>query len=80
MVQQIQVEGRQQLAVTMKGLNNLSDIIEMQSAIAELLEGCLSSDETKDRTSSFALWFGLQLVTELSADIQQMQRQEGGEV
>lgn len=79
MVQQIQVEGRQQLAVTMKGLNNLSDIIEMQSAIAELLETCLSSDEAKDRTSSFALWFGLQLVTELSADIQEMQKQEGGQ-
>lgn len=64
----------------MKGLNDLSDIIEMQSAIAELLEGCLSSDETKDRTSSFSLWFAFQLITELSDDIQQMQRQEGGEI
>ena len=79
MVQQIQVEGRQQLAVTMKGLNNLSDIIEMQSAIAELLETCPSSDETKDRTSSFSLWFAFQLINELSADIQEMQKQKGGQ-
>ena len=79
MVQQITVDGHKQLAVTMKGLNNLSDIIEMQSAIAELLETCLSTDETKDRTSSFSLWFALQFITELSADIQEMQKQKGGQ-
>ena len=79
MVQQITVDGHKQLAITMKGLNNLSDLVQMQSALTEVLDTCLSSDETKDRTSSFSLWFALQLITELSADIQEMQKQKGGQ-
>ena len=80
MVQQITVDGHKQLAITMKGLNNLSDLVQMQSALTEVLDTCLSSDEAKQGTSSFALWFLLQLIKVLSSDILTMQQAEGGEV
>ena len=74
------VEGRQQLAVTMKGLDNLSDIIALRNALAEVVGTCLSCDETKDSLSSYSLFALFSLIGAIDTGIHSMKQEKGGEI
>lgn len=73
MIIPVTINGRKSLAIALEGPLDSSFLPEIRKSLVEVLTSCLSSDETKDVTSSTSLWFLLQLIEAITPE-----SQEGG--
>lgn len=73
MIIPVTINGRKTLAIALEGPLDSSFLPEIRKSLVEVLTSCLSSDETKDVTSSTSLWFLLQLIEAITPE-----SQEGG--
>lgn len=71
MIYEVMNNDCKKLAVSFPLLDSMSGVRDLRNALSEVLDSCLSSDETKNNTPSMALWTVLQLVRELSTDIEE---------
>ena len=73
MIIPVTIDGQQMLAIALEGPLDGSFLPELRKSLVEVLTSCISSDETKDVTSSTSLWFLIQLIEAITPD-----SQEGG--
>lgn len=65
MIARVEMNGKKVLAVTLPEGGSMSDVRKLRSALMDVMETCLSSDESKDNTASISLWFLLRMIHEL---------------
>lgn len=73
MIVPVTINGKKTLAIALEGPLDSRFLPEIRKSLVEVLTSCLSSDETKDVTSSTSLWFLLQLIEAITPD-----NKEGG--
>lgn len=71
MIIPVTIDGQQMLAIALEGPLDGSFLPELRKSLVEVLTSCISSDETKDGTSSTALWFLIQLIEAITPDGQE---------
>ena len=65
MIRKVTVDGKERLAIVLEKYNNMENVTEMRNGILEMFEAVFSSDQTKDLTSSEALFFILELYRQM---------------
>ena len=70
MITKIEQNGHKTLAISVPSVTTMGDVRELRDALSDMLESCLASDDGKENTPSMAIYFVLQMIRELTNDIE----------
>jgi hypothetical protein len=72
----VNTDKRMCLALAIPGINCRADVKVLRNALMEMLDVCISDEEIKDVTSSRAMHSVLNVVCELTKDLEDKERGE----
>lgn len=72
----INTKGHSCLALAIPGINNRADVKRLRNALMELIGNCVSDEELKDVTSSLSLHAILNMIFELTRDLEDKEKGE----
>ena len=72
----INLKGHSCLSLAIPGINNRADVKVLRNALLELVDSTISDEELKDVTSSRSLHSVLNVVFELTKDLEDKERGE----
>lgn len=70
MITKIEMDGKKVLAISIPSVTNMGDVRELRAALMDMVETCVASDESKDNTPCMAIYFVMQMIRELTSDIE----------
>ena len=68
MIKYVDVDGKQKPAIVMDCIDDIQAIREFRKGMVDVLTTCVSSDQTKDFTSSTSLWYLINLIDETTIE------------
>lgn len=72
----VNVNGRSCLALALPRINNRADVKLLRNSLLELLDNCISDEELKDVTCSRSLSSVLNVICELTKDLEDKEKGE----
>ena len=64
------------LALAIPRINNRADVKRLRNALLEMLDCCISDEEVKECISGLSMHFVLNVITELTKDLEDKERGE----
>lgn len=68
MIKYVDVNGHTKPAIVVNCIDDISQVRELRKALIDVMETCLSSDQTKEYTSSTSLWYLTRLIDETTVE------------